>query len=583
MNENGAMTDSLSPSTSSSGRQPLRIPAVVLCLLLAGALFAAGGRAEAQTAGPSPDRIDSRSVDRSSGREAVDRDLSMLYTRYAAEQLQEGMSARAAELASTALLFESENPDALYLVGRKALEDGRPERAGELLSTALSSNAWRFFSPREVRVDLAQALFRQGKTKDAYLLLSPYYASNMSNSAEFLLLFSRLLEAMDKREMLAEMLQEAAERYPEHAELQALRISLDEEYAEQVLVRVLEGDEAQRYGRETYEELISRSSGKERGKLLTRYESRWSENRFSRLYRLLEAEEITSEKVSTFFSSFDTLSGSELERLAKAAGETEATDAFQEGFSAFTGTVEYDRDGNGTVERYERFVEGVPEELRIDRSTDSGYDYLVQYSDGEPDRFTARGGNGENRVVEMSYGEYPKVREVRWQHDEELLEIRLVPYEYRFPIFTGEGEDGTVSEAPYRMADLREEIRMPDSAQLLPHASRIERRESNELAARFIRSTGTAEFGIDEASYNRVARYAGAELERRDITYRGEDSTRITEWYRDGELKTLTYDGNGNGTPELIEHHGRKILQMWDFDEDGAIDYETTITHTGDE
>ena len=513
---------------------------------------------------------------------AVNRDLSMLYTRYAARQYRDGEIDKAAELAETALLYNAENPDALYMVGSAELRSGKPKQAGEYFSQALLYNRWHFFTSREGRLEHAEALYRQGKAKEAYHLLSPYHTSTSKNSPEFLLLYTQILRELGKREALQRSLQEALSLYPENDALQARRISDDAEYAQTVLSRLLEdnGDTAERYGKEVFVALMQSRSGEERRRLLEQYRERWSEDRTYRLYSLISGEANDAEAFTTFFSDIDHLSGEELSILISAAEEGGNKNALREGFASFTGTIEYDRDGNGTVERRERFVDGSPAEVWQQRSGESTDEYRVEFAEGQPSVFTLRNGAGVPRAVKIRYKNYPRVETVRWEYEEEVLEIRLVPYEYRFPLFVAGGGSIPESGPPYRIAELKRSLQAPDSAQLLPHASQIERQEDGEAAARYDRSTGTAEFALQNEEYSVRAEYAGAELEMRETRYRGEDTARITEWYRDGVLQTLLYDGNGNGTPEMIEHHGEDILQLWDFDEDGSIDYETVITET---
>jgi Ca2+-binding EF-hand superfamily protein len=533
----------------------------------------------------------------------MDRELSTLYTRYAARQYQADEREQARELALTALLYQGDNPDALYMVGATALEAGRAAEAEEHLSEALVHDTWRFFTREEARLELAEALFRQGKTQEAYHLLSPYRAVNVRYSPEFLMLYSRILRTLGKNEELRRSLQDGLRRYPQHGGLQALHISIDREYARQALDRILEGDQAGRYGREAYAELIRSSSGEERRRLLQRYEERWQPDRFSRLYSLLAEGRQSPEAYASFFSSVDSLPGDELQRLISEAqrqappdgGKTEgengdkaggtdesetgstdgggsAGDALQEGFASFSGTIEYDRDNDGTIERTEQFQRGEPRELRV-MHEESGEKYTAEFSGGEPERFSVVG----ERTVEIIYEQYPRVERVRWQREEGILDVKLVPYEYRYPLFVSGSGDY------YRMPALQEELEFPAADTLLPHASAIERREGGVLSARYDRRSGRAVFTPAGISRDTVATYRDAELEKREMKYRGEETARITEYYRQGELQTLLYDGNGNGTPELIEHHGREILQMWDFDEDGSIDYETTITGTGAE
>jgi tetratricopeptide (TPR) repeat protein len=502
----------------------------------------------------------------------LDREISRLYTRYAAVQFREGSTERAADLASAALLFDAVNPDALYLVGSHALQTGQFSAARERLSRALVQERWQFFTPLEAREKLAEALFALGRTAEAYHLLSPYRSSGAKNSPRFFLLYSRLLEEMDKREELLRTLAEAIDRFPQHDGLQTMRIRADAEYGGEVLSRILDGDPARRYGKAVYAALIRSRSGEERTKVLERYEERWSPDRFSRLYRLIAAEEYEAEAVESFFGSVDALEGEEIEALLSAFRKRGAEETFRSGFAAFTGEIGYDEDGNGRVERREHYLGGEPDRLHVYGREPNGYAYLLEYNGGTPDRLTVREAGEQPAAVEVDYGSYPRVEEVRWQEGEELLSIRLVPYEYRYPIFTGE-ERGPLME---RLAG---ELEPPKSERLLPHASRIERREGRELTARFIRAEEAARMGMQESSYRSVAEYAGTTLVRREKQYRGEEAARIVEYYREGRLQTLVYDGNGNGTPELIEHHGREILQMWDFDEDGSIDYETRM-HT---
>jgi hypothetical protein len=47
----------------------------------------------------------------------------------------------------------------------------------------------------------------------------------------------------------------------------------------------------------------------------------------------------------------------------------------------------------------------------------------------------------------------------------------------------------------------------------------------------------------------------------------------VTELYTQGNLSMIMYDGNGDGYPEYIENIREKETVLWDFNEDGEIDY----------
>jgi hypothetical protein len=72
--------------------------------------------------------------------------------------------------------------------------------------------------------------------------------------------------------------------------------------------------------------------------------------------------------------------------------------------------------------------------------------------------------------------------------------------------------------------------------------------------------------------------YSGAELQRRMRDVDGDGFEEITEVYEQGELRVISFDGNGNNKAEYVERYEEDaVLRLWDIDEDGTFDYEMRI------
>lgn len=203
-----------------------------------------------------PYGIDVSSSDRSS----PDKKLSQLYTRYARDAFQRDELELADEYAESALLFTSNQPDALYIRGVSASSQKQFEKAEDFFSRALISTEWNYFDPSDARRRLVEILYRKRRHREAYHVFAGYFGgesgANPSQPVDSSL-YIRLLVQLDSEERAATAARRAQKAFPENGELQALRVELDPGFRRNVEEKILAGDSQKKYTRRTYQSLVS--------------------------------------------------------------------------------------------------------------------------------------------------------------------------------------------------------------------------------------------------------------------------------------------------------------------------------------
>ncbi|MFP4268133.1 MAG: hypothetical protein ACLFQW_09085 [Spirochaetaceae bacterium] len=510
-----------------------------------------------------------------------DRALADLYIGYAVDLFERGAMERADDFAETALLFNPESPDALFIRGEAARSDSRLGEAADFYSKAILDDTWNRFEPMEAVTSLAALHYRTGKSDEAYLLLYPYY-SKIFDNLEQALLYTKILVKLDFPERALRAVRTASGRFPQNEELQKLRIRLDSSYRERAKELIREGDSQELFTKEAYRGVISRipetksidasQKAADAEELLAMYENRWGEDRFSHVYKtwteavkLQEGESI--EPLSAeLFSTYDTFTGSEFELLCSAS-ENGTYD--MSGFTSFSGKITYDDNKDGYTEKRIEYTDGKIENMVWDRDQDSRPEVKVRFSGGEPVRVEI----GQSGAAEGYYGRYPNlVKAVYLSNGEGEFILNLIPYEIDFTIF--EDKEWDELNPPH----LLEEVSFPRIDELLFYASKIER-SSGERVHRYSSQDGKSEMhSVSTPERSVTGQYEGASLTRRKRVFDGEEGMEITEAYEKGELAYISYDGTGDGRSEYMEiYKEEEIIRLWDIDEDGVFDYEMRV------
>ncbi len=518
---------------------------------------------------------------RGTGLHAHDRSLSALYTEYASDAFRAGLYEKADEYARAALVFHHASPDALYIRAETERRNERFASAAEFYTRALLYDTWLHFEAKEARFQLAKIQYRSGDLEAAYHMLSARYPTLLEESDEAAL-YVKILSLLGFEDRAKRTVRTAQGRFPQDEELQVLRIELDEDYRRQARSQVLAGDAQRLFHREAYRKIIEVEYERGLGAvsdmirpLLDAYRKRWKEDRFLKSYRtwlslkLKRGESAVSvkEAFAELFAAYNGFSGGELALLRGAVAEDELSAALS-GFTAFSGIVLFDENGDGFDEKRVRYESGVIYRMEIDTNQDGRTDIAVSFSDSRPavyERFNPS-------VKRGSYGEYPNLVEVEFEDADSRVLMDLVPYEVDLDIFIE--DEWNSLEVPQVIT----EIGLPPLNELLPFAARIDQKGRGSLLAYDALAGRSIVYPVAGTAERVIGDYEGENLRlrRRDID--GDGQMEITEQYLNGKLLYVVYDGNGNDRPEYRESYedGERVRQ-WDVNEDGIYDYEMRI------
>jgi hypothetical protein len=395
----------------------------------------------------------------------------------------------------------------------------------------------------------------------------------------------------------------------------------DRGYGQRVIDTLLDGDPEGLFDREAHREALMLAfaplqwpNGEEaagagvrglkidnqlRRELLAGYERRWEPDRISSLYGLLldaretgeddggaeagnanagrsEAggkgrEELRAEW-TRIASEAVQLSGEEFSILRRISGEAGLG---VQRLADFSGELRLDTDRDGFVDRRIVYEAGELVEMSRDLDQNTRPEIIVTFRNGSPQRVAFHenemAGRAHGEIVGR-YGRYPNLVSASYVSADEKIDVELVPYEVDFDLLVEE------NWSPLSPPTIPRGISFPSFDVILPYAAKVERSEgasTQTYSAEEGRSTLYPTAARDKSI---LGRYSGAELQRRMRDVDGDGFEEITEVYEQGELRVISFDGNGNNKAEYVERYeDGAVLRLWDIDEDGTFDYEMRI------
>ncbi len=490
-------------------------------------------------------------------------DLSLQYTRLARQSAEAGNFELSASFTDTALVFWQHNPDALYVAARAVQREGNYDRAVELLKAALSSTDFQFHSKNEILIEYLDLLVRFDRSQEALVLLKNLPIGTQRQQ-QFLQLTCRALQAEGRPEQLLKSVRTGIELYPADPFFQEHLIRLDSEYQRRVREEVLRGSDPEYYGRGAYQALIRSSSRPaDLARLLAVYNSRWGTDLFSRVQSFRLNRELTRQELEQLFTDLQELSESQLEMLQRIAAVFDAEADMETAFESFSGTISRDPDNDGQDEIRESYAAGRVQTVEENRDGDAEYERVVQFENGVPVWFEIQ--LEDQNSMKLYYQSYPEVARAENALGSSLIRMKLVPYSVRYEL---PGWSGYTPPAAVPLPQLES---VPPVSTLLARSAEINA-EERDVAYGFSREKGRIETVRDSNAEIQADMLRGTLTERRRDSD-GDGFYEIREYYRDGTLVRISYDGNKNGTPEYVEEYEGTPVRLWDTDEDGIIEY----------
>ncbi len=512
-----------------------------------------------------------------------ERDLGKLYSAYSFDAYQEGSISEAEKLLDVALVFDPANGDALAVSALVESDKGNLEKALLLFEKAAAmsgKSGGRLVDKDLFRRRMAETAFRLGFPERAYLYLQPL-TERIDVSVESGVLLADLMLFLGQRDEASDLAGELVSRYPESSKAAAFFMNLESAYIPPFLIAPADPGKAveqlDSYDAEVLRLLYLRLSNAElRGGIGELYRRKFGEDLFFYLTEIIRPVSDPEQLRSIIYRALEQSPPSSRESLLfyrSLLSRPSAAEAFDGWFENFTGTFESDLNGDGFIDTFEKYENGVLSVYRSDKDQNGEFDLEILFENGIPVRVSMG-----DRIY--SYSDYPYLAEMTVKDGLRNIVYRLYPYSFVHRIRF---------EPLLRRSLLRKEAVAEESA---PSEERI--------AARSL-SVDTVLSGNSEAismrrpfagglEYRIRSEREGAVRERRSeegmFTVRERDTNgdgyfEIRERYLDDRLIELTFDEDGDGNNDYAESYGERNVFLWDLNDDGLYDCREFLDEEG--
>lgn len=542
-----------------------RIERLTLVAVVAASLFAfVGYPARAQTQGTGGTTGPAAATD---GAATLNSDLSRLYMKEATTAFNSKEWTVADRLVGIALEFNPNNSDAYYLRGEMLFaHDKNIPGAISAYTEALSRSSWHQFDASTCKLSLAPLLIRTKQYERAFRLLETI----TSDSADYLFEYSSALNWLGKTTAARNTLQSAMQIYPNDYRFAIERIKIDPIYRQAMAEHFLANQDVGRFPASVLAGLIRDTTNTVvKRKLIALYEARFPPSAEVYAESLLASSSVTSSEIDKFVANGSLSDGNLVADLSRAVANTPAAQYLSRKLSTYTGTVSLDLNGDGIPEETATYASGRLTSLKYDGNQDGVDEYSLTFANGLPSSLTLM--EGATAYV-LDYSKYPFVSSASVTEGGTLTHYTLIPDHVSADVVAGASSSGFVDFPPRvrpgyivnrnELFAFSNEVATTVAASAQPVA--IWRRSLNDI----LHMASQWESG----SFRYKAVFHGNEKvsAMRDIN--GNGYYAVKEYYRNGKLWKLTYNGNHGRAPEFILQFDPYPILSWDYDQDGIID-----------
>lgn len=500
--------------------------------------------------------------------QSLNKELSLKYLHMARSQ---SMAAANTEFSAydtyveNSLVFWPHNPDALYLKAKILREQGEFDRSIGYLRQSLNGTALQTVEKDEILLMYLDLSISYNRVDEALLIFSSLPA-DYQQKKDFLRLRCKALEIQGMKDLLLEQLERAVRLFPQDDYFNALLIRHSSAHRRRVRNQILNDPDKNKYGRLTYQELIKFSVLKAHlRRLLPLYYDRWGEDLFYDVYSLKIHSEPPETQIRSILAESESIPEDLMQVLYEATSENRLS--FSELFLEFDGAILRDPDGDGVFEVREEFESGEIRRIAGNMNGDPLDEMRINFENAVPVEAAVR--NSLSQEISIQYRKYPEIQSLRYPAGREtLLSLQMTPYSLRYRI------DGILSTEAPAAFPLPTIETIPELHRILPQAAIVEAKQSAHALARYDRDEKRIELLHGDAAQMQ-ADFSEGRVEERLKDPDKDGLFEIREFYQDGKLIKIHYDGNNNNIPEYIEEYGDTLLRTWDGNEDGIADYQS--------
>lgn len=493
----------------------------------------------------------------------LNRSLSKKYVQLAfSEKLARST---AEQYIDTALVFWPSNPDALFVKAQALEREQEYTRALDLMPGVFNGNALSFLERNEALEFYLSLLLRTGRSDEVLMLMS-ILPREITLSQKFLVFQCQALKREGQTELLIERLDTGIKLYPGDDTIGSLLVQYSPGYGRNVRNRLLTYGDQENYGRNTLRALIETTTNfPQKQRILDIYVNRFGDDLFSKVHSLGETENPKADDYAAILNEEEYIPESIIKSLRELARDTNSENAYMEAFSDFTGFIQRDPDNDDIFEVFEYYGKGEISEVRANIDGDPRDEVIIAFSDRIPVRFTLEMKDGSE--VKGEYGRYPNIESFSIPSGKErVLQIKMVPFAVRVPL-AGFDRFRASDEVPLIRAE-----DLPDLDIMLTQAASIDTVQKSEVISRFDRTRNRIEISRGDR-ITMIGEFMNGTIEERKKDPDADGFFEVREYYMEGNLVRITYDGNENSIPEYVEDFGDKLVRKWDMDEDGIAEY----------
>lgn len=498
--------------------------------------------------------------------DSQDEKLSELYTQYAYTSFRSGDFDDAVQLAETAVSFNSNNGDALYLQAILVKDlPGRISENYELLKRSIESGKWLYASKRDVFYEFGitgKRLSRFAETADLFGRLED---AELYTDAGMIRLYAEALYKTGKQKEARLILKESVRYFHTDGGLWGLLMEIDEKVFKELRSQLMLHDSD--YLDDLYIPVIRRTEDptfkrilidKYYGKGLSSYEVMLESYLLFPMISWWQVRDILEERVPQ--------TRHELELLIRIVQKNSLHSDFDRFWSNFSGTIENDLNDDGFSDTLEVYSRGNLEKLIMDVNQDGEPENILIVKENSYSLI-----NRDEYLQEISYGRYPYINAVKTFSDNgDIIEYIFRPGQLKFEKILIPSD----AYGEYRIN--KGSIYADKQMEMVLQVNTILSGKKSSDKSYLFYPYGVAEEDIFQGEkIVQKTYYSGGIPVKSEMDKDMDGIMECIIHYENGKPDTIMVDLNQNGFydySEKISADGIINEKMWDINEDGTFD-----------
>lgn len=494
--------------------------------------------------------------------------LSDLYFRNAVKEFNNGNYEISRKLNSIALSFSSYSSDLFYLKSLQDYKEGHYYTAVKSVEDALLRNNWMYYENIEGQIFLARIQYQLNEADAAYRNLLPYrnFVLSQVDTAN---LYTKVALALGK---VAESVK-IASTFPGESFAQVILAQYDNQWRQQALATIKNNlnTRVHFYTKAAVQTLINvfikNNKIEQVPFYLDYYENRWGKDRFSSISSLCRDTSDPVKLLNALFVQDATVSRKEILRIQTILDSKNIQYDIPRFFKNKSFKITDDTNNDGINDMVTTIESGILQKVTIDTDQDGMSDYVIVFKNGSVSRIEI---NAAMNVL-AEFLQYPYLSAYKVVSQGIIKKYTLVPYTMKFSKVI------LPANPILKIVKINNYVKLPSISILELNSSGFTREKIDEKnmikAERTSFSNTIVSFFNDQDKKYRQKEYKGRipYSENRDID--GDGIPDLFYTYKNGRLKTMSYDKNHNNHPEYTEEFFPKKEIKWDFNDDGIYDY----------